>query len=507
MSMTQKEQEEIIDLATRCENDPLKYSQAFYPWGEGVLEGSAGPREWQSRIMSNIRDHLSNENTMYKPLRIAVASGHGIGKSSLVSMIIDWAMKMPDTKIVVTASTDKQLKTKTWPEVEKWQKMSLTKDWFKVTATSIASLDPEHERTWRADAIPWNEEETESFAGLHNKGRRIVLIFDEASAIADKIWEVAEGALTDEHTQIIWLAFGNPTRNTGRFKECFGRFKSRWITYQIDSRTVEGTNKQELEDQVRAYGEDSDFVRVRVRGEFPRAGNMQFIPSDIVEKARKREPFHKVGDPRIMGVDVARFGDDESVIAFRVGRDGCSTPWKTFRNIDTMELAARIVDEADHFKPDIIFVDEGGVGGGVVDRLNALRKPVVGVQFGSKADRTNMDESSIQYANKVAEMWGGAKEWLKGGSIPDDPDLDGQLTGREYGHVIKDGVDKIMLEKKADMKKRGLSSPDRADALALTFAYPVMPSDHTEQLRPGSTSGHKSDYDPLDFDRIRVGNY
>lgn len=507
MSMTEAEQDEIIRLVTLCENDPLKYSKMAYPWGEGALESATGPRAWQADIQAKIRDHLKNPKTRHQPLMIAVASGHGIGKSCEVSMIVDWAMKLPDTKIVVTASTDKQLKTKTWPEIEKWTKLSITKDWFKVTATSVASLDPEHERTWRADAIPWNAEETESFAGLHNKGKRIVLIFDEASAIDDKIWEVAEGALTDADTQIIWLAFGNPTRNTGRFKECFGRFKHRWITYQIDSRTVEGTNKEQIAQWVSDYGEDSDFVRVRVRGEFPRAGSMQFIAGDIVDAARKRDPYHKVGDPRIMGVDVSRFGDDESVIVKRVGRDAASHRWITLRNVDTMTLAARIVQEAQEFKPDAIFVDGGGVGGGVIDRLNMLRMPVVEVQFGAKSDNTNPErESQIVYADKAAEIWGAMNNWLKGGSIPDDPALAMQLTGREYGFILKDGKDAIKLEKKSDMKKRGLDSPDRADGLALTFAYDVQGSDHTSVLKQGGTI-HQAEYNPLDFDRIRKGDY
>lgn len=504
MNDDQKHQEEIATMVAQSINDPVRYSQGFYPWGEGQLEGSPGPRSWQNLVNTAIRDHLANPKTMHQPLRIAVASGHGIGKSGEVGMLIDWGLKMPDTKVVVTASTDKQLKTKTWPEVEKWQKLSLTGDWFRVTATSIASLDPKHERTWRADAIPWNEEEPESFAGMHNRGKRILLIFDEASAIADKIWEVVEGALTDADTQIIWIAFGNPTRNTGRFKDCFGKFKHLWKTFQIDSRTVEGTNKDLLNQWVYDYGEDSDFVRVRVRGEFPRAGNMQFISGDIVAAARKRPPAANLMDPCIMGVDVSRYGDDESVICIRRGRDAASVAWKAFRNVDTMTLAAAIVDIASDYKPDAIFVDEGGVGGGVVDRLNMLRQPVIGVNFGSKADRGQYgDAQQVRYANKSAEMWGGMRDWLKGGMIPDDPDLASQLCDREYGYVLRDGQDAIMLEKKEDMKKRGLSSPDRADALALTFAYPVLPSDHTTQFEKRGQQNVQIEYNPLTADAAR----
>ena len=133
----------------------------------------------------------------------------------------------------------------------------------------MAARDKDHAKTWRADFVPWSEHNTEAFAGLHNKGKRIVLIFDEASAIADKVWEVAEGALTDEGTEIIWIAFGNPTRNVGRFRECFRRFKHPVEGRQIDSRTVEGTNKEQIAKWAADYGEDSDFFKVRVRGMFP----------------------------------------------------------------------------------------------------------------------------------------------------------------------------------------------------------------------------------------------
>lgn len=407
--------------------------------------------------------------------------------STLVSMIVDWAMSTcVDCKVIVTANTRAQLEGKTMPEIAKWTRACVNTHWFTTTATSVSSSEKGRETTWKCKAETWSENNTEAFAGLHNEGKRIVLIFDEASAIADKVWEVAEGAMTDANTEIIWLAFGNPTRNTGRFRECFGRYKHRWKTYHVDSRTVEGTNKEQIGEWVKDYGEDSDFVRVRVKGEFPKAASMQFIASDMVEEARRRSPEAWPDDVRVMGVDVARFGDDQSVIVRRVGRDCSSHPLIKLRGVDTMTLAARIVDEAERFKPDVIFVDGGGVGGGVIDRLNMLRKPVVEVQFGSKADRSlATGEGTVVYANKRAEMWGYMREWLRGGSIPDDPALGAQLIGVEYGYVMKEGRDAILLEKKADMKKRGLDSPDEADAIAITFAYPVMKSSHTEDLRGG----------------------
>ena len=335
----------LTALMVKCRHDPLLFARTAYEWGKGQLSDSAGLRQWQADVLDDIGKHLRNPDTRYQPLMLSVASGHGIGKSALISQILHWGLSTcADTKIVVTANTATQLSTKTWPEVSKWVRLGINAHWFNVTATAVAVRDPEHDRTWRADAIPWSENNTEAFAGLHNKGRRIILIFDEGSAIADRVWEVAEGALTDENTEIIWLAFGNPTRNSGRFRECFGRFKHRWINRQIDSRTVDGTNKEQIAQWVDDYGEDSDFVRIRIKGEFPRAGNMQFIPSDIVEAARKRQAEAYRFDPCVMGVDVARFGDDESVIVIRRGRDASSVPWVIKRGLDTVDLASVVVD-------------------------------------------------------------------------------------------------------------------------------------------------------------------
>lgn len=502
--MAKKDTEsELIDFILRDYHNPLAFVRTAYPWGSGDLKDSTGPRKWQADILDQIGKHLRNPETRFTPLKIAVVSGHGIGKSSLISMVAHWAIStMSDTKIVVTANTETQLRSKTWPEVCKWFRMAINAHWFKATATSIYSTTPEHDRTWRADAIPWSENNTEAFAGLHNQGRRIVLIFDEGSGIADKVFEVAEGALTDEKTEIIWLVFGNPTKNSGRFRELFGKLKHRWMTRQIDSRTVEGTNKEQFQQYIDDYGEDSDFARTRVKGEFPRAGTMQFIPGDIVEEAMKRPAAANLQDPLIMGVDVARFGDDATVICLRRGRDAQSVPWIKLRGADTMTVAARVMAMADQYRPDAIFVDGGGVGGGVIDRLNMFKYPVIEVQFGSSADRSQETrEGAVRYANKRAEMWGNMKDWLRGGMIPNDPDLSVGLIGVEYGFVIREGVDAILLEKKSDMKKRGLASPDMADALALTFAYPVMPSDHSAAFK-GTGGKHQADYNPLSREHV-----
>jgi hypothetical protein len=211
-----------------------------------------------------------------RPVQHAVASGHGVGKSALVAWLLLWAMAtQPSTRGVVTANTETQLKTKTktWAELGKWHRLALSHNWCDLGASALVSALPETEQGGRIDMVPWAAHNAEAFAGLHNKGSRVLLVFSEASAIADPIWETAEGALTDAGTEIVWVVFGNPTRTAGRFFECFNRFRKRWLTSQVDSRKVSLTDKRQLARWVADYGEDSDFVRVRVRGHFPRAGS------------------------------------------------------------------------------------------------------------------------------------------------------------------------------------------------------------------------------------------
>jgi len=447
-------------------HDPLGFVLYVFSWGKGELAGHQGPDAWQRDVLEDIGRRLRDGGALGDAIREAVASGHGIGKSALVAWIILWALATcPDTKGVVTANTEAQLRTKTWAELAKWHRLSIVRDWFELTATALISRMPGHDKTWRVDQVPWSERNTEAFAGLHNKGRRVLLVFDEASAIPDVIWEVSEGALTDSDTEIVWCAFGNPTRNTGRFRECFGRFRHRWTTRQIDSRTAAMTNKAQLSAWVEDYGEDSDFVRVRVRGVFPRAGSNQFIPSDMVAAARGRElrPDQYSMMPRVLSVDVARFGEDQTVITRRQGLQ--CFPQQKLRGVDTMTLAGIVAQVCHEWQPDEVFIDGVGVGAGVVDRLRQLGFYVTDAQAGARA----LDPA--KFANRRAEMWGKMRDWLEqGGSIPDDPELEADLTGLEYSFAASGA---LQLEKKEDMKKRGLASPDCADSLAIGFYAPA----------------------------------
>ena len=447
------------------EHDPAGFSRDFFRWGSGELKDHSGPRVWQKDILNIIGSHLSNKATRHTPLRVAVSSGHGIGKSALIGMVVDWGLSTcDDCKIVVTANTESQLRTKTWPEISKWARLSLTADWWSVPAMSIYSREPGREKSWRADAIPWSENNTEAFAGLHNQGKRIILIFDEAAAIADKVWEVAEGALTDEDTEIIWLVFGNPTRNTGRFRECFRRYRNLWTTRQIDSRTVEGTNKAYLDELVATHGEDSDLVKVRVRGQFPAQSVKQFISSADADAAFGRylsETQYKFA-PVILTCDPAWEGDDEIVIGKRQGLrfDILATFPK---NDNDIVIASKLAELEDLHNADAVFVD-AGYGTGIVSAGKTMRRNWRLVWFSGESP----DPGCL---NLRAYMWKQARDWLKeGGAIPEDQVLYDDLIGPETVPRL-DG--KILIESKKDMKARGLPSPNRADSLVLSFAYPV----------------------------------
>ena len=480
--------QEIIDIAASCQFDPVRWSHVAWDWGEGELSDYDGPRDWQADIFGQIKVHLSDPETRFQPLQIAVASGHGIGKSACMGMVSNWAMSCwDDAKIVTTANTDGQLRTKTAPEIGKWFRMSISSHWFDVQATSIKSRDPTRAESWRQDFIPWSEHNTEAFAGLHNKGRIIVVLFDEASKIADKVWEVAMGALTDENTVIIFIVFGNPTRNSGMFRECFRRFRHRWITRQIDSRTVPGTNKQFLQRLVDDHGEDSDIVKVRVRGQFPSQSAMQFISADDADHARsvhlRKEQYSFA--PVILGVDPAWTGDDSLEIVLRQGlysRSLVSLP----RNDNDIQVANMIARLEDEHGADAVFVD-AGYGTGIVSAGQVMGRNWRLIWFSGKP----IDPG---YVNKRAEMWGTMKKWLKGGGAidPADEDLYQDLIGPETVPRL-DG--KILLESKEDMKERGLPSPNKGDALALTFAEPVA-------KRPLHVNGNNHhpvavDYNPL----------
>jgi hypothetical protein len=274
---------------------------------------------------------------------------------------------------------------------------------------------------------------------------------------------------------------------------------------QIDSRTVPGTNKAEIARWIADWGEDSDFVRVRVKGQFPRGGSLQFIDGETVQEAAHREAVSHLQQPLILGVDVARYGDDQQVVYSRRGLDARTIPPLKFRGLDLVSFSGAIAEHARTHGAAAVFIDEGGMGAGVVDMVRSMLPGTlaIGVNFGGRPDGMAVLGDQVKVADKAAEIWAHMRAWLKRGAIPADPEIAAELTGRQYGF---DTNSAIRLEAKADMKKRGLSSPDNADALALTFAYPVgdVP-DHLAAMRGYGRRGggegqgnHRSEYDPFE---------
>lgn len=454
MGWNEFENELITDM-TEFYDDPLGFVLYAFDWGKGDLEGHNGPDTWQAKQLMEIGKSIKDNPEVN--IREAIASGHGIGKSTQVAWLILWAMSTrPHLNGVITANTTTQLTTKTWRELALWHKRSINEHWFTWTATKFQHKV--HNETWFVAAVPNTEHNSEAFAGLH--AEHVLILYDEASGIADKIWEVTEGAMTTPGA--MWLVYGNPTRNTGRFRECFRDDSKRWRQRKIDSRTCKMTNKKELEDQIDTYGLDSDFVRVRILGQFPRIGSMQFIGSEVVEKAtmEQLEPDAYLHLPIVLGVDIGRYGEDSTVVAVRQGRKLLAL--HKWYHEDSMTTAQRVADYIDEYRPKATFVDGVGVGAGVVDRLHQLSYDVIEVNAGTKPREPD------QFYNKRAEMWYEMRDWLANGAqIPPDKQLRKALISVEYGYNDKD---QLRLERKADMKKRGLDSPDEGDALAHTFA-------------------------------------
>lgn len=458
-----------VEIAAEGRYDPLLFAERAWPWGTGKL-GGQDIRVWQADILDVIAQHLTNEETRHLPLRISVASGHGIGKSAGIGMISTWALSCyRDPRIVITANTESQLVTKTSPEVGQWVRTSMFGDLFDISTMSIKlKASPEQHR---ADFVTWSESNTDAFAGLHAARRIVLLIMDEAAGIPDTIWEVAEGAMTDEDTVLIWIAFGNPSQNIGRFRECFRKHRKQWITRQIDSRTVEGTNKAALQLIVDTYGEYHDVTKVRVKGMFPSAAAMQFISTDDVDKAYGRhydaQSYHFA--PVVIGCDPAWTGSDDLVIVKRQGL--VSHVLRVIpKNDNDFEIATILANLEREHKADGVFID-GGYGTGIYSAGITMGRDWRLVWFGGGAPEEG-------YVNMRAWMWKEMRDWLKaGGAIPESNVLYEDLIGVETKPDIRNG--KVQLISKEEMKKRKLPSPNHADALALTFAAPVERKDHS----------------------------
>jgi hypothetical protein len=405
------------------------------------------------------------------PIRIAVSSGHGIGKSFLAAIIADWVMSTrPYAQGTVTANTFTQLETKTWARIQSISKLCITRHWFELGADKMYRRGQKD--SWFLSAQSCREENSEAFAGQHAANSTSIYINDEGSAIPDAIYEVQEGGLTDgEPMQII---FGNPTRSQGKFfRVAFGSERDQWKTVVIDSRECPLTNKTQIQEWIDLYGEDSDFVRVRVRGLPPKAADSQFIPLDLVVAAQKRPAVALSLDPLIAGVDLSWGGDDFTCVRFRKGHDARSIPpiripGEKMRdpNVAVCKLA-EIFDTRYGNRQEriaMMFIDSAGICGPVGAMLRQLgHKNIQEINFGA-------DALNEKYAYMRSYMWGQVKEWLPYGAIDRSPELEEDLTAPGY---LIDRKVRIQLESKKDIKKRIGHSTDDGDALGLTFAMPV----------------------------------
>ena len=536
----------LAETFAEFHDDPLGFVMFMFPWDSDPsiqmvklpkeyrkrFNCEYGPDEWACEYLDEWGEEIKkrgfNGRDPVDAVQMSTASGHGIGKSVLVAWIILFIMcTRPYCKGTVTAATEPQLRTKTWAELGKWYKRSLVSSVFAYNAGRGASIiyHPSDKAEWFCQAITCREENSEAFAGQHAANSTSFYIFDEASGVPDSIWKVRRGGLTDGEPTT--HDFGNPTKNTGYFYENMeGRFRHRYIRRNIDSRTVRITNKTEIQRWIEDYGIDNDEVKVRVLGQFPAFGVKQFIPTDDVMEAMTCPDLatdHR--QPLVIGVDCAGFGDDETVIFPRIGRDARSFEPDRMRGMDQTGIANRVIAMIEKFRVlgieySEVFVDStGGYGGGVTSTLRTLGYHCMDVNFG----RASPDPSYRYVADMI---WGRLRDDIASGmclpragngigetanittqDIVVDATLMGtvlaqdlftQLTGRQFSYTT--AGNKIHLEPKKDMKAR-LASPDLVDALALTYTLPVT-SKHVKLGVNGSFARHE--YEPYDDEHMKA---
>lgn len=426
---------------------------------------------------------------------VAIKSGHGGGKSTVeVWCINHYIMTRPFPKIPCTAPSKHQLYDVLWAELSKWHRHMMSHgDAGRMFAsqyewTKEKFFHRDHPNEWFASARTATKENPEALQGIH--ADYVLRVIDEASGVPEPIFEVSDGAHGRIETKEIMGA--NPTRLSGSFYDAFHKLRREYGVHTwniLESSIAPPKYAPRME---RKYGKDSNIYRVRVLGEFPLRDGDSFIPYDLAEDAYKRDIEDQKGKPKVIGVDVARFGNDETVIAIRQGDE--IKPVHQLRNKGTMEVAGYVARLANEEKPvQAIYVDVIGIGAGVYDRLEELGFPVISI---------NVSESpaidSLKYKRLRDELWGNTRDWLEArrGRIADneDRDLIGQLTTPKY-RITSDG--KIQIESKDDMRRRGLASPNMADAVNMTFAQPLSEYITDTDDAPESY-GERGGYQPLD---------
>jgi hypothetical protein len=480
------DEQQLIAKILTFRDDPLAFVLFAFPWGQEntPLADHEGPRKWQREALEQMRDHIIKNNNLViqkqvpELMKLARASGRGIGKSAFLAWIAIWLFScLPSSTVVVSANTEQQLKSTTFPEIRKWATMAINKRWFEHQTMSLRPAEwltqalkdttGYDDAYWYIQARLWSEEAPDAYAGVHSQMGMAVL-FDEGSGIPSVIWPVAQGYFTDKTTHRFWVVISNPRNPSGEFFECFHGNRDQWNHQTIDGRSVEENDHKLYDNIIDQYGEDSDQARVEVYGQFPRQGDYQFISRGQVDDAVVREPTPDPGAALVMGVDPARYGDDSAVIAFRYGRDATEIRFEAYKSCSIVELSEHVARAMDKYRPDACFVEGDGVGGGVVDILKGSGFRITEVNTGGGAQDKDM------YANHRTEMWGRMRDWLPSASIPSHDGLVEDLCAPMYDFTLKG---QLKLEPKEKMKKRGHASPDYGDALAMTFSKTISRRD------------------------------
>jgi len=401
-----------------------------------------------------IQDAISSTKS-----RTAVKSCTSSGKTACLAWLILWALAVEDDiRILATAPTFPLLNRVLKTEIDKWHlKMpEIVREMYTITQEKIVRKG---NSTHRCDFATASSENEQALAGGHSGNYWIIA--DEGSAIGDDIYEVLMGTLS-YGSGGRFIITSNPTRSSGFYFDLFSQDNPFWKLHTFDAFGTPHVNKSYIEEVKHTYGEDHDFYRVRILGEFPRASSTQFITTTEVDEAERKSlslaDYHHY--PKVAGIDVARFGDDDTVFITRQGPKILDIT--RFNGLNTMEVAGHMLQYYHHHQHQVLYVDGTGLGAGVVDRGRELGVPLVDVIVANKSS------NPAKYVNVKSQLWGSMKEWLgNGADIPKDPELREQLIGMEYGYNNRL---QIQLLKKKDLKKRLGFSPDIPDAIALTFA-------------------------------------
>lgn len=468
-----------------CHANPLRYVLGAWTWGEGDLAGSTGPKPWQRQFLLDlgreVSSHRFNGQDPVPTVKMAISSGVGPGKTALLAWVLHWLMDTrPDCKCRVTANTVTQLETVTWAEVRKWGASKMTADRWTMTSEQMYATGDRV--NWFAIRTTCAPENAQAFAGWHNRASTTANFYDEGGTIPEEIFEKGRGIEVDGES--FQFVFGQCSRRSGQLhRAVFGIERDAWNHrivngYDVVTSEVVLAKYKEWEDTY--GGEDCDYCRVHIKGLPPNADELQFIDHARVQAASRNVIQAVSGDALIAGVDVSGGGSAWSVCRFRRGNDARSIPpirltgQQTVAN-DRQLLVSKLANALNEHDIDAMFIDSA-FGAVIVSKLRDMgHKNVHEVNFGGES-------TDPHDANMRAFMWRSCKEWLPSGCIPErDQRLQDDLEAPGY-HINR--ANRLVLESKEDMQKRGIASPDDGDALVLTFARKVRKVESTVKVRP-----------------------